>query len=59
MQGDRFTLEDYFDEGTAIIDTSKSDRVERIVITLPVYIWALQSLVDLMNELDRKAKANA
>lgn len=53
---DRFTLEDYFDEGTAIIDTSKSEPVERIVITLPVYIWALQSLVDLMNELDQAAK---
>lgn len=52
---DRFTLEDYFDDGTAIIDTSKSDRVERIVITLPVYIWALEPLVNLMNELDRAA----
>lgn len=54
---DRFTLEDYYDDGTAIIDTTKPPMSNgRIVIVLPVYSWALQPLVDLMNELDRQAK---
>jgi hypothetical protein len=59
MTENRFTLMDNFDEGTAICDLTKSpEDKDYIIIILPVYIWALEPLVKLMNELDQKANAN-
>lgn len=56
MQGDRFILADNYDEGSAILDLNQPTGAEQIVILLPVYIWALEPLVELMNQLDRAAK---
>lgn len=52
MENKRFILEDYYDEGTAIRDMTKpSENGQNIVIVLPVYIWALEPLINLLNEL--------
>jgi hypothetical protein len=55
MENKRFIVE-YYITGDAVIRDTAKPAGEDIVVTLPVFTWALESLVDLLNQLHEAAQ---